>query len=189
MATDWSQFTPEPSTPAPAVDWSQFAPDGGAAPAPSTVDKIKAALGATGAQPYGTGAGYLIDNPITRGLGQSANTAATGLNELVNRVFIKPVDATVNALGGHSNLSGDFNQAMVAPGVATAQQLAAPATIGIGSAGTQMVSNLGGSIATAMAGGGADAGAPVAVEAAPSIAQVIRGAAASPATAVVCLPR
>jgi len=180
MATDWSQFTPDTpvpdAAPAAAVDWSQFTPD---AP-PSLGDKIKAALGATGTVPYGTGAGYLIDNPLTRGLAKSVNTAATGLNEGVRRVFLAPADATINALGGHGTLSQDFTQNAIAPAVATNPQLAAPASAGIGSDVIQMVGNLGGSIATAMAAGGAGEVAPV-VEAAPTAGGMIANAMTSPA--------
>jgi hypothetical protein len=177
------------------MDWGDNDPVVGAAPAPasvpastpswgsddkpvaSTSDKVKEALGATGKQPYGEGAGYLIDNPITRGLAQAGNSASTGFNELLNRVFVQPVDATVNALGGHSNLTGAFNQAMVEPGVANAQNLAAPASAGIGSAGVQTVANLGGSIATAMAGGGADTAAPQLIESAPTLGRAISAGA------------
>lgn len=144
---------------------------------------LKAALGATGSQDYGKGASYLIDNPITRGLGQGANTAATGLNELIDRVLVKPADAGVSMLGGHSDLSGSFNRVAIAPGVANEAALSAPTSAGLGSAATQTGSSLLGSIATALATGGADTAAPAAIhDAEPGLGSMLASAITSPQT-------
>lgn len=138
---------------------------------------LKAALGATGEQDYGKGAGSLIDNFLTRGIAQVGNTGATATNELIDRLLVQPADAANHLLGGQSDLSGSFKRTMIEPLLEQAPQLQTPKTAGFGATAGQALTNLGGSIAMALATGGADVAAPAAIKTVePSLAGMIREA-------------
>lgn len=100
---------------------------------------------------YGSGAVYLIDNPLTRGLGQGAASISTGLNELIGRGI-----STVSPSAGQW-----WQSQFVAPGVEQQKQLQPAADAGVGSLVTQALGNLGSQLAVGTAAGGAS-GAPAA---------------------------
>ena len=115
---------------------------------------------------YGDGLGYLLDNPLTRGLGQGANSVATGLNELIGRGV-----AAVDPSAGQQ-----WNATMVAPGVENGRALAAPADAGIAALTTQTLGNLGSQLAIGVATGGESGSASTA----PGLMQAARTALANP---------
>lgn len=126
---------------------------------------------------YGSGLGALVDNPLTRGLAQSADTGAAGLNELLGRVFVAPVDyfrpGTLDA----------YRNTMVTPAVQAEQAQAAPADAPLAERALQGLSSLAGQVSIAGATGGgateARAGTQAAAET-PTLVTMIADALKSP---------
>jgi len=149
------------------------APATDAAPSMFSGDWWKQQLGAMGEQPYGTGAGYLIDNPVTRGLGLAAADTDMGLSYLAGRGA-----AALGLTGAQRYFGGE-----VAADKAKAAALTAPKDAGVGSLITQGVSNLGGQLAI----GGLTGGAAPEVSAASGLARTglmdaAKGAVLNPST-------
>jgi len=118
-------------------------PTAPAGPATFSRDWWAQQLGATGDQPYGEGLGYLIDNPVTRGLGQFARGTDAALSELGAR--------GAGALGLTD--AQQFLQREAAGDVNASQQLAAPQG-SIGGAVAQMGTKLGADLLLAASTGG-----------------------------------
>lgn len=127
-------------------------------------------LGATNDQGYGQGIGYLIDNPLTRGLGNAAASTDAGLAYLVGK--------GADALGLDS--VKQFSQGAIADDLATQQALAAPRDAGIGALATQGIANLGGQLAIGGMTGGQGAAAQGVARV--GLMDAAKAALASPAT-------
>lgn len=135
-----------------------------------TSNWLREQLGATNDQGYGQGIGYLVDNPVTRGLGNAAASTDAGLAYLAGK--------GADALGLDS--VKQFTQGVIDDDLATQQALAAPRDAGVGALATQGVANLGGQLAIGGMTGGQGA-------AAQSVARVglmdaAKAALSSPAT-------
>lgn len=116
---------------------------------------------------YGSGAGYLIDNPVTRGLGQGASSVNSGLNELLGR--------GISAL---SPAAGQWWQSTFTnPSVEQGKQLQPAADAGIGALTTQALGNLGSQLAIGTVTGGSGS-APA--TAAPGLMGAARAAISNP---------
>lgn len=119
---------------------------------------VKDQIGGHGAD-YGSGIGYLADNPITRGLGGAANELATGAAELGQ-----------HAVGVVSPTGAAWLKRNVTQPLAQRQQsFEAPEDAGVGSDITQAAAGLAGTLAFAGMTGGAGE-APEAAAAAKGIA-------------------
>ncbi|KAF1009004.1 MAG: hypothetical protein GAK28_00636 [Luteibacter sp.] len=93
---------------------------------------------------YGEGAGYLIDNPLTRGLGQGVAAVNAGVGELMGR--------------GISAVSPDAGQwwqrEVMAPAVARTQALQPASDASFGALTTQALGNLGSQLSLGSLSGG-----------------------------------
>lgn len=135
-----------------------------AAPRPDAGPWWREQLGANGRMSYD-----LIDNPLTRGLAQAGNTAATGLSWVVGK-----------GVGAVSRAAGQWwDRTQTQPLAAQAEQLRAPADAGVLAAGTQALTNLGGQLAIGGAFGGVGATADAAGM---GLMGAARQAVANPAT-------
>lgn len=126
---------------------------------------------------YGSGAGALVDNPLTRGLAQSADTGAAGLNELLGRIFVAPVDYF------RPGTLAAYRNTMVTPAVQAAQAQEAPADATLAARALQGLSSLAGQVSIAGASGGGTADARAATQAAsetPTLAAIVENALKSP---------
>jgi hypothetical protein len=114
---------------------------------------LKRQLGGQSTQDYGQGAGYLIDNPVTRGLGSAANTLATGAAEIAQRA-VQPFSSS-----GSAWLQRNVTQPLAQRG----QQLDVPQNAGLGAAAIQRAAELGGQLdfAGLTDGGSMEAEAPI----------------------------
>jgi hypothetical protein len=139
------------------------------APAPPS-NWLQEQLGATNDQGYGEGAGYLVDNPLTRGLGNAAASTDAGLAYLAGK--------GADALGLDSVKR--FTQGVIADDLAKQQALAAPRDAGVGSLITQGAANLGGQLAIGGMTGGQGAAAQGAARV--GLMDAAKAALASPAT-------
>lgn len=154
-AVDWSQFTPlkpfgSPGNPLPGATRVP-APE---ASEPTLGERVTAALGATGDQPYGEGAGYLIDNPITRALGQAGNEAAMAANQGLYRFVLDPAQYLARKAGVDTDFADTFIHRANAPLAEQAKALQTPKGASVGEAATAIPARVAGAIATAMATGG-----------------------------------
>jgi hypothetical protein len=147
-----------PSAPGSIVD--PFDSSAARAPAPTQQADgggvkgfLKRQLGGQGTQDYGQGAGYLIDNPVTRGLGSAANTLATGAAEIAQRA-VKPFSDS-----GAAWLQRNVTQPLAERG----QQLDVPQNASLGAAAVQRAAELGGQLdfAGLTDGGSMEAEAPM----------------------------
>ncbi|MGC1547994.1 MAG: PLxRFG domain-containing protein, partial [Rhodanobacter sp.] len=129
--------TASPTTNGIVWDDQKAAQPSAAAPADSgKVAWLKQQLGGSGDQDYGQGLGYLIDNPVTRGLGQAANTIGTGASEIAQRgVGLVSPDA-----------AAWLKRNVTTPMAERGQQLETPKSAGLGSDAVQFLSNLGGQL-------------------------------------------
>ncbi|NID14957.1 LPD38 domain-containing protein [Luteibacter yeojuensis] len=94
---------------------------------------------------YGEGAGYLIDNPLTRGLGQGAASINAGVGELLGR-----------GISAVSPTAGQWWQRYVeAPAVERTRELQPAGDAGIGALTTQAIGNLGSQLSIGSLTGGA----------------------------------
>ncbi|WP_333676735.1 PLxRFG domain-containing protein [Dyella sp.] len=105
---------------------------------------VRSQLQGTGQQDYGQGLGYLVDNPVTRGLGGAANSVATGAAELAQRGV------------GVVSPSGEawLKRNVTTPLAQRQAQFEAPQSAGLGSNVTQALSGLGAQISAAVLSGG-----------------------------------
>ncbi|HUB90250.1 MAG TPA: hypothetical protein VMA74_11060, partial [Dyella sp.] len=105
---------------------------------------IRSQLQGTGQQDYGQGLGYLVDNPVTRGLGGAANSIAAGAAELAQR-GVGVVSPTGEAW---------LKRNVTTPLAQRQAQFEAPQSAGLGANVTQALSGLGAQISAAVLSGG-----------------------------------
>ena len=141
----YTNYVPRPGFPND-INWAaNSAPQAQLQRSPSGIGGwIRSQLQGTGQQDYGQGLGYLVDNPVTRGLGGAANSIATGAAELAQR-GVGIVSPTGEAW---------LKRNVTTPLAQRQAQFEAPTTAGLGSNVTQALSGLGAQISAAVLSGG-----------------------------------